>query len=59
MSFHIFSTLQFNAIAAGRMRTISKIFVQLGFFDSQLYSVSLNNKLPGRTAGPYAPFYER
>ena len=49
----------FNVIAAGHMRTISKIFIQLGFFDSQPASVSLNNKLPGRTAGPYAPLYER
>ena len=36
MSFRIFSTLKFNAIAAGHMRTVSKIFLQLGFFDSQL-----------------------
>ena len=30
MSFCMFLTLQFNAIAAGRMWTVSKIFVQLG-----------------------------
>ena len=32
-SFHICSTLSFNAIAVGHMRTVSKIFIQL---DSQL-----------------------
>ena len=49
----------FNAIAAGRMRTVSKIFVQLGFFDSQPASVNLNNELPGRTAGPYVRTFVR
>ena len=33
--FHIFLVLWFSAIAAGRMRNVSKIFVQLGFSDSQ------------------------
>ena len=41
------------------MRTVSKIFVQLGFFDSQPASVNLNNELPGRTAGPYVRTFVR
>ena len=35
-TFRIFSTLYFNVIATGHMRTVSKIFVQFAFFDSQL-----------------------
>ena len=41
------------------MQTISKIFVQLGFFDSQPASMSLNNELLGRTAKPYVRTFVR